>query len=159
MALIILPLDEESARALLGWAYNPPYDIYNHLPEEIDKDLRYVLDPVNGFFGIHAADGALVGFCSFGKDAQVPGGNYTEELLDLGLGLRPDRTGKGMGPAVIGAALEFAGRKFNPAGFRVTIASFNIRARRAWEKAGFTEAAEFARTNDGRDFVILVKSA
>ena len=159
MALIILPLDEESARALLGWAYNPPYDTYNHLPEEIEKDLRYVLDPANGFFRIRAADGVLIGFCSFGKDAQVPGGNYTEELLDLGLGLRPDRTGKGMGPAVIGAALEFAGRKSSPAGYRVTIASFNARARRAWEKVGFSATAEFVRPSDGRDFVILVKSA
>ncbi len=155
MTLLVLPLDPESARVLLGWRYDPPYDIYNHRPEEIEEDLRYVLDPGNGFFGIHAADGALVGFCSFGKDAQVPGGKYAEDLLDIGLGLRPDRTGRGTGPAVIGVVLKFAGRTFHPAGFRVTIASFNKRARRAWEKAGFVETQRFRRSGDGSEFVIL----
>jgi ribosomal-protein-alanine N-acetyltransferase len=155
----ILLLVKRDALEIAGWKYDPPYDIYSRRPEEIEKNLRYMLDPANGFFGIRAADGEVIGFCSFGKDAQVPGGEYDGDALDIGLGLRPDRTGKGLGPAVIGEVLEFAGRMYRPARFRVTIASFNSRARKAWTKAGFVEAAEFTRTIDGRKFVILVKEA
>ncbi|MGB7537941.1 MAG: GNAT family N-acetyltransferase [Anaerolineales bacterium] len=153
----IQPLIKQDALEIAGWKYDPPYDIYDHRPEEIEKDLRYMLDPANGFFGIRAADGEVIGFCSFGKDAQVPGGEYDGDALDIGLGLRPDRTGQGLGPAVIGEVREFAGRMYRPARFRVTIASFNIRARRAWEKAGFIEAAEFTRPIDGRKFIILMR--
>jgi [ribosomal protein S18]-alanine N-acetyltransferase len=157
--LVFDPLDESSALAIAGWEYDPPYDPYNFQPEEIRNEIRYLSDPANGAYGIRTGSGELIGFCSFGKDAQVPGGNYTADALDIGLGLRPDMTGRGNGPAVIGEVLEFVERKFHPEGFRVTIASFNSRARKAWEKAGFTEAAKFARTGDGRKFVILVKFA
>jgi RimJ/RimL family protein N-acetyltransferase len=155
MRFSILPLDEKSARAILNWKYAPPYDVYNHHPEEMEKDLHCMLDPANGFFGILGAEDGWIGFCSFGKDARVAGGDYAADALDIGLGLSPDRTGKGMGPAVIGGVMEFARRKFHPVGFRVTIASFNSRARRAWEKAGFVEIQRFQRSRDGMAFLIL----
>jgi ribosomal-protein-alanine N-acetyltransferase len=155
MPLSLRPLEEEAAQVILRWTYDPPYDIYNHRPEESEKDLRIMLDPENGYFEIRTADGDIIGFCSFGKDAQVPGGNYGADALDIGLGLRPDLTGRGRGPAVIGEVLEFTGKQDRPARFRVTIASFNIRARRAWTKAGFQMQEEFLRSGDGDKFTIL----
>jgi [ribosomal protein S18]-alanine N-acetyltransferase len=152
-------LDESSARAIARWTYNPPYDIYNFRPEALEENIQYLSDPANGIFGIRTGSGELIGFCSFGMDAQVPGGSYAAAALDVGLEIRPDLTGAGRGAGIIDEVLAFAEREYRPARFRVTIASFNIRARKAWEKAGFTEAAEFARTGDGRKFVILVKFA
>jgi RimJ/RimL family protein N-acetyltransferase len=41
---------------------------------------------------------------------------------------------------------------------RVTIAVFNRRAIRVWEKNGFYQTQTFKRERDGTDFVIMVKS-
>ena len=155
--LSIEPLSRKCALEILGWTYEPPYDLYNLRPEKAQETLRYLLDPANGFFSIRDADGGLAAFCSFGPDAQVTGGDYTQEALDVGLGMRPDLTGRGGGPRVIGEVLAFAAERFRPARFRVTIAAFNARARKAWARAGFVETAQFERGSDGPKFVIMVK--
>ncbi|MBN2086375.1 MAG: GNAT family N-acetyltransferase [Anaerolineales bacterium] len=159
LSLSFIPLDEAAAQVIFHWRYDPPYDSYNYRPEEKEKEMRYLTDPANRIYGIHGLRGELIGFCSYGKDAQVPGGNYDADALDIGLGLRPDLTGRGWGPAVIGEVLAFAGRQYRPVRFRVTIASFNSRARKAWGKTGFEEKEEFSREGDGRKFKILVKRA
>ncbi len=151
-------LRKSDALEIIRWKYDPPYDVYNLRAEEEENGVRYFLDPKNGFFGIHAENGELVGFCSFGPDARVPGGDYAMDALDIGLGIRPDLTGRGSGSEYIGAVLEFAERRFMPERFRVTIAAFNERALKTWKKAGFAEAEEFLRKNDGRKFFILIKS-
>lgn len=155
--LIFKPLSREPAKEILRWRYDPPYDIYNHRTEDAPATLRYLLDPANGFYSIQSADGELAAFCSFGADARVPGGDYCEPALDIGLGIRPDLTGRGRGPRIIGEVLAFAARRFAPPRFRVTIAAFNMRARKAWAKAGFVETAQFERRSDGREFVMSVK--
>jgi len=151
------PLGRQAALEILQWKYEPPYDLYDHRPEKAEDDLHCLLDPKNGFFSIHDPDGRVIGFCSFGPDARVSGGNYEGDALDIGLGIRPDLTGRGGGTRMIGEVLDFAAERFRPAQFRVTIAGFNARARKAWTKAGFAEIQEFDRKTDGRKFVILMK--
>jgi ribosomal-protein-alanine N-acetyltransferase len=150
-------MGRKSALDILRWTYESPYDIYNFNPDKAKDDLRYLLNPINGFFSIHAGAGELIGFCSFGADAQVAGGNYEQDALDIGLGIRPELTGQGRGARIIGDVLAFAAERFRPARYRVTIAAFNGRARKAWGKAGFSGSAEFLRPGDGMKFVILVK--
>lgn len=142
---------------IFRWSYDPPYDVYNLRPENAPDSLKYLLDPANRFHSMRALGGALVGFCSFGADARVPGGDYAADALDIGLGIRPDLTGQGRGAGIIGEALRFAEPRFAPVRFRVTIAAFNARARRAWARAGFAETAAFERTGDGGKFVVMVK--
>ena len=55
--------------------------------------------------------------CSFGIDAQVPGGDYSAQALDVGLGLRPDHTGQGLGVTFLGAILAFAQERYSPTNF------------------------------------------
>ena len=153
------PLRKMDVLEITLWKYGPPHDIYNHRPEEREQDIRYMLDPLNGFFSIRAGGGELIGFCSFGKDAQVSGGDYGGDALDTGLGIRPDITGRGMGIRIIGEVLGFAERQFRPAEYRVTIAAFNERALRAWKHAGFIEMQEFHRSGDGRKFIILTRKS
>jgi ribosomal-protein-alanine N-acetyltransferase len=157
LSLSFIPLDEAAAREIVCWKYDPPYDSYNYRLDEMEKEIRYLTDPANRVYGIRGSQGELIGFCSYGKDAQVPGGTYDAGSLDIGLGLRSDLTGRGWGVAVIREVLEFAGQKNPGARFRVTIASFNCRARKAWGEAGFAVVEEFSREGDGRKFKILVK--
>src|SRR5688572_27630240 len=156
MPFAFRPVDEASARAFLAWRYEPPYDLYNGNPEGIELELPFFMDPRNGYFCIFEEDDELVAFCCFGQDAQVPGGDYSAPALDLGLGVRPDLTGQGRGLAFVEAVLDFARQTFAPAGCRVTIAEFNRRAWRVWEKAGFYPVQTFQRQHDDLDFVVLI---
>ena len=75
MSLTFRPLDEHSARATLGWQYEPPYDMYHLASSDPDDALRYLLDPQHHFYGVYGQLGQLEAYCSFGPDGQVPGGD------------------------------------------------------------------------------------
>jgi len=160
-----VPMNEASARAITEWRYQPPYDIYNlQADEDVEEAVAYLLDPQNAFYTIHGRmverEGErLLAYCSFGRDAQVSGGDYSQAALDIGLGVRPDLTGQGYGLTFVTAVLDFARRQFSPTAFRVTIAAFNERAQRVWQKAGFRQTHTFRREYDGRPFVVLSREA
>ena len=88
---------------------------------------------------------------------QVPGGSYDSAALDTGGGLRPDLTGKGLGREAIRAGLAFGRERFAPAAFRVTIATFNVRAQRVVRSLGFGPVASFHATTGGRSYEILTR--
>lgn len=111
-------LDESDARAILSWQYEPPYDFYNNLGKDT-KLLQHFLDAQNNFYSIFESR-ELVAYCSFGQDGQVAGGDYREEALDIGMGLRPNLTGRGKGVEYVNTVLEFADTWFKPKVFRVT---------------------------------------
>lgn len=159
MSFSFRPVDEASARAFLTWRYDPPYELYNIEPAELDLEILFFLDPRNGYFSIFNEAGALVAFCCFGRDACVPGGDYSAPALDIGLGVRPDLTGQGHGLTYVEAVLEFARKTYALAFFRVTVAEFNKRALRVWKKAGFQPVQTFARQHDGLVFVVLAREA
>ncbi len=155
MKLDFRAMDEASAQAITRWRYEPPYDVYNVRPDAV----HVFLDPKNAYYRITDGQGQLIAFCCFGPDAQVPGGDYTAAALDIGLGVRPDLTGKGQGLRYVAAVLAFAGRTFAATRWRVTVAKFNRRALRVWEKAGFRPVQTFRRGGAGRAFVVLARDA
>jgi len=157
MSFIFRPLDEISAETILHWKYEPPYDIYNLASPEPEDALRYLLDPQNAFYGVYGRQGQLEAFCSFGPDGQVTGGEYGTPALDIGLGVRPDLTGQGHGSECVNAVINFAASTYAPKQLRVTIAAFNGRARRVWEKAGFQVIQKFRGGWENTDFVIMMK--
>jgi GNAT superfamily N-acetyltransferase len=150
-------MNELHARAIAGWRYDPPYDIYNVRPGDAKGTVQVYLDPEYAYHAILAAEGELVAYCCFGVDAQVPGGDYHAPALDVGLGVRPDLTGQGQGGLYVQAVLEYARCAYSPPAFRVTIAEFNKRALRVWAKAGFQRVQRFGRKQDGWPFLVLVR--
>ena len=149
------PMDEASARAISEWRYDAPYDIYNIAPDDVEKEMQLFLDPQNAYHTITDEHGDLVAYCCFGPDGQVPGGDYSAAALDIGLGVRPDLTGRGRGLTYVNAVLDFTRCTFPPTAFRVTVAEFNKRALRVWEKAGFRPVQTFQRSGDSMAFVIM----
>jgi [ribosomal protein S18]-alanine N-acetyltransferase len=114
---------------LATWRYPPPYDFY-------DGDADPIVNPERFF---EARDGAddLVGFFYF--EPKPPD-------LDYGLGMRPDLTGRGLGPDFFRAGLEFAREQYRPRHVFLHVAEFNERARRVYERAGFTVISSHVRT-------------
>ena len=158
MSFTFHPLDKTSAQTILNWQYEPPFDTYNLASPDPEDTLQYLLEPQNAFYSIYGQNGDLEAFCSFGPDGQVSGGDYSAPALDIGLGVRPDLTGRGLGSQYVNAVIDFAHRTYSPDRLRVTIAAFNSRAMRVWEKAGFQVVQKFQGGWTNMDFVVMTKS-
>jgi len=152
------PADEESARAFLQWQYEPPYDIYNCPPEQIEEYVQYNSDPQNNVYAMFDEHGELIGYCSYGADARVPGGDYSEDALDIGLMVKPELTGQGLGAEFASQVIQNGIKTHDPEKLRVTIAAFNHRAMRVWEKNGFRQTQKFKRKGDGMKFIVMTRS-
>ena len=143
------------ARMLLLWQYEPPYDFYNADPATDDAEIATsFLAPEYHYYAVLDGQQALIAYRCFGADARVPGGDYSADALDMGGGLRPDLTGRGIGPQLMRASMDFAQATFAPQAFRVTVAAWNTRAKRACLKVGYQPVSTFHNPR-GVPFVIL----
>lgn len=148
-------MNERSAREILSWNYEIPYDFYNN--EVTFEGLNEMLD--GSYYTVVDEKEGLAGFFCIGKSAQVPSGNlfeaYVDDNIDFGLGMRPDLTGQGLGHEFCTFILQFVQEMFKEVPLRLTVAKFNKRAIRVYEKLGFVKKKEF-RTNYA-DFFVMVK--
>lgn len=152
MTFRIRPMDETAARAIASWHYDGLYAFYDM--EQDPEDLEDLLDPENwpdAYFAVTDESDELVGFFCFERDG---------DSVAVGLGLRPDLTGQGLGEGFLEAGLTFAEEHYRPAAFTLSVATFNERAIRLYHKVGFKDAGtSMNRTNGGEyEFLRMVKS-
>jgi ribosomal-protein-alanine N-acetyltransferase len=148
----IVPLTAAHAAEIITWRYPVPYDCY----DMTGADPAFLTSSASGYCAL--VDGArLIGFRSFGTDGQVPGWDYDSSALDTGGGLRPALTGNGLGREAIQTGLDFGRRQFSPAAYRVTVATFNIRAHRVVGALGLRNIGSFRASADGRSYEILIR--
>jgi ribosomal-protein-alanine N-acetyltransferase len=159
---VFRPMNDEEARAVVSWRYEAPYDFYDMANDP--EGLEELLGPPDRRRGYYAvlSGGELVGFFCFGPGGQLPSFDYADDgFLDIGLGLRPDLTGRGLGLELVLAGLEFGRRHFAPAGFRLAVATFNERAIQVYESAGFRRVTVFTHHTNGGDhpFLLMTREA
>jgi [ribosomal protein S18]-alanine N-acetyltransferase len=144
-------LSQEEAEAISEWRYPEPYSFYNWTAD-VD-DLRELLDPSlrgEAYWAVKDEAGELVGHFSFKpKD---------EQTVEIGLGLRPDLTGRGLGGSFLAAGLAFARTRFAPARFVLSVATFNDRAIKVYERAGFTRERIYMHSTNGAEWEFLEMS-
>ena len=141
------PMSEQQARAVADWHYDPPYDFYDAVADP--EDLAELLDPAQRagrYFAALGDSGDLVGFFMF---------KHERDTVVIGLGLRPDLTGCGLGLPFLLAGLDFARARYAPARFRLMVATFNRRAIRVYEQAGFCQGETFAHWTNGGEHAFL----
>lgn len=131
-------MNQADAEVVAGWHYEPPYDFYDF--EADPEDLEEVLDPVRRAGDYHSVerDGELVGFFSFKQH---------DDAVEIGLGLRPDLTGRGIGLEFVEAGLAFARKTFGPATLWLDVATWNERAKKIYERAGFEPGHVWTHTS------------
>ena len=123
------PMRADAFAEMATWRYNPPYDFY-------DGDADPVLNPER-FFAVYDESGAQTGHYYFQQKGDV---------VEYGLGLRPELTGRGLGPVFFDAGLDFARARYVPVSFTLAVARFNRRAIIVYERAGFAETGRHVRT-------------
>ena len=112
-------------------------------------DLAELLDPKrrkDAYFSAFDDEGVLAGYFQFEVEGRT---------VDVGLGLRPDLTGAGMGLDYLLAGLEFARERFSPTRFTLAVATFNERAIRVYERAGFRRGNVYMHHTNGGEFRFL----
>lgn len=156
MQLMVREMNEEFAKQIQNWTYEPPYDFYNN--EESPESLKELLE--NPYYAVVDDNNHLVGFFCIGKSAQVPFGTtvgaYSEDIEDIGIGMNPALTGQGFGAAFFSFVLSYLQETFHTDTIRLTVAAFNKRAILLYTKLGFAEKVKFSR--ETIEFITMIKN-
>jgi len=143
------------AKAISVWKYENEYAFYNN----DEGDIEEFMDGT--YYACTLENGELIGYFCFGKGAQIPTVEenvYDDASVDIGLGLRPDLCGKGMGLVFFSAGLEYAKAVLDITHFRLSVAAFNERAIKLYKNAGFAVECEVTNSYYKNRFLIMKKS-
>jgi RimJ/RimL family protein N-acetyltransferase len=141
------------AHEVRSWHYEPPYDFYDLASDPDDEAL--IRDPARAEHhrAVLGESGRLEAVWYF---------DWHEDVVEVGIGLRPDLTGRGLGEALMRAQLEYAAQSWQPKTFRLFVAAWNERAIRLYERLGFQEVARETRHFElvgDHEFVQMERSA
>lgn len=169
------PVTEADVRAILAWRYDPPYTTYN--PDNEPGGFDYaaeMLDRRSPYFAVRIVSGEdwerepPAGFIAFGSACEVgsepeapdePHLYRADGSITIGLGLRPDLTGRGLGLPFVEAGLALARERYHPTRFRLFVYAWNQRAITVYERAGFAVIGRAgAPASDGQPaFVEMIR--
>ncbi|USB33357.1 GNAT family N-acetyltransferase [Paenibacillus sp. YPG26] len=141
-----IPMEESHAQVICSWVYPPPYDIYKFPPWERMKSLEIEFgDPQlrrEQYLSVLTPAGELAGF------AQI---FPMEGVSRLGIGMRPDWCGQGLGKSLVQTIVQEALRRYPGHEVDLEVLIWNERAIRTYEKAGFRITDQYElRTPEGK---------
>lgn len=155
MQLFIRDMNEMTANEILDWKYEAPFDFYNN--ERNNESLHEILE--NDYYAVVNDKEEIVGFYCIGVSAQVPIGAkfdaYIEDMVDIGIGMKPELTGLGFGSTFFSFVLNHIRTIYTNKFIRLTVATFNKRAIHLYEQLGFEKKMQF-RT-DSTEFITMGK--
>ena len=125
------------------WHYSGQYRFYDM--ENDSEDLEEIITPKlrgNKYYQVLNDKDELVGYFCLER--------LSEEKVEVGLGLRPDLTGHGLGLNFVKGIEEFIQNNFNYRIIVLSVASFNKRAIKVYQGAGFKiMGSKMQKSNDG----------
>lgn len=129
----IQPMTLTDAKEILTWQYDSPYDFYNivntheNSAEILNDTLR-----TNHFYSVYQQ--GLLGLIEL---------HHNNNTCTLGLGLKPEYTGKGYGETFVREAIAFIQTTYpDTTIIELAVATFNERAIKVYERCGF-EALDY----------------
>ncbi|MGH4119509.1 GNAT family N-acetyltransferase [Clostridium sp.] len=145
-----VPMNKNYANEIAyNWKYNGIYSFYDMTADE--DDLMEFLNETSWtdhYFAALDDKNELVGFYSF---------FFEYEIMSIGLGLKPALTGRRIGPEFVNAGINFGVEKFKYKKncIMLSVASFNNRAIRAYERLGFHYADKYMHKTNGGEFEFI----
>lgn len=129
-ALRVRPTTESDAEEIAAWSYDGPWAVYDVTAADLRSELTDYQTVVS------AERGDVVGFYCTGPAARVAGLAAEDGTIDLGVGLRPDLVGRGMGQQFALAILDDIRRHHRAGRVRVVVQSWNARSVRLAQSMG-----------------------
>ncbi|QPC48302.1 GNAT family N-acetyltransferase [Mangrovibacillus cuniculi] len=138
---------EQAEEIAYTWHYDGVYSFYNMEADE--EDLAEFLDPAVRKGSVYAVSIAqdLVGFLSMNR--------VREDTIDIGLGLKPELTGRGAGAEFMTAGLNFIQKEFGVDKVTLAVATFNQRAIKLYRNVGFEDVEVFMQETNGSTYEFL----
>ncbi len=122
------PTTEEEKILITEWKYEGEYSVYNAEPYEEQKKKGFgFANPQNHFYSFYD-EKKLIGFI-----------NLYEEKTEVffGIGVKPEECGKGYGSQMTEIACKISRELFPGKPLYLEVRTWNQRAVRCYEKAGF----------------------
>lgn len=154
-------ISEYEAFQIARWVYEEPYSIYSFEPTP--ATMRELLD--GSYHAVTNKYGDLTGYYCLGKNARIGDDDFThplyddERFVDIGFGMQPDLTGQGRGATFLKICLAKASTIIGEKDFRLSVADFNKRAIRVYEKVGFKQIGVISAKDYNRrfDFIVMTR--
>ena len=127
---------ESDAADIATWRYEGEDAFYNNDKTEAKSEWARNIHKEENTFVIYDERNELIGNCCFDYDDD-------EDVFLLGVQMRPELTGKGMGTEIVKSILVFGRSKYKFDKIAMLVAKFNKRAIRLYEKLGFEKIDEF----------------
>ena len=147
--MTIAPMRQPEAVEIADrWKYPGEYAFYDMTADP--EDYEEIVTPEkrgNRYFSVFDGDDLTGFFCVEQDGADV----------EIGLGLRPGLTGQGRGKAFLEEILRFVRENYSFEKIKLDVVSFNQRAIKVYERAGFlkTGTAKVSTNGGVYDFVLM----
>ncbi|KFN01765.1 N-acetyltransferase [Bacillus clarus] len=138
---------EQAEEIAYSWHYEGDYSFYDMEADE--EDLAGFLNPKERGENIFAVwcTHNMVGFFNFNKT--------DIHTVDIGLGMKPNMAGNGLGLDFVQAGIMFCKEKYKPRHITLAVATFNERAIKVYKKVGFEAVGTFVQETNGSRFEFL----
>lgn len=156
MIYTIKKMTYEYALEISQWKYENEYSIYSFeqnketIDELLNGDYTACTDP----------NDKLIGYFCQRESARIPTKdcyNYSNDRLDIGLGMHPALCGKGMGYDFFLCGIKYLTEGTSDIPLRLTAAYFNKRAISLYKKIGFIIERTVTHKISWEPFYIMIK--
>ncbi|WP_202710289.1 GNAT family N-acetyltransferase [Sporosalibacterium faouarense] len=134
-------LTEEAAKETCTWKYESPYEVYSSWSweEMIEKGepMTNPLERDKNFLGLYDQNHQILGFAGF----SYPKENTTR----IGLGLKPDICGKGIGEYFVNLIINESKKRCSSGNIDLEVLTWNKRAYKVYRKCGFKTVETYIR--------------
>jgi ribosomal-protein-alanine N-acetyltransferase len=133
MKLFVEKLTEEFAKQVCAWKYEGEYSVYDFASWEFAVRQRWsITDPrarESQYRAVTGGQEELIGFFRMSEDE--------EGKIEIGLGLRPDRCGQGIGKHFVRLITRYALNRHPGRPVYMEVRTFNKRAVKCYEACGY----------------------
>jgi [ribosomal protein S18]-alanine N-acetyltransferase len=147
MNYIIQPMSAIEANIIAEWRYEGVYSFYDIKADK--TDYEELMTPTmwgTKYFAVYTNKKELIGYFCFEKKG---------ELTEMGLGLSPQRTGQRYGLSFVEAGVKFQIHRCKKSKIILSVAAFNKRAIKVYERAGFQIVSNYLLNCNGKDYEFL----
>jgi [ribosomal protein S18]-alanine N-acetyltransferase len=141
MSYIIKQMSQQDVASVISWKYTGIYSFYN-MDEDPEDLYEFREEAANNphYWSVYHLD-QLIGFFSY----VLKSGNQVE----IGLGMSPVLVGNGHGYEYLKAGIEKAIELYRPLSLVMSVADFNERAIKVYQRAGFQKIDSFQQHTNG----------
>lgn len=134
-------MNHDEVEKVISWKYEGDYSFYDMEADMEDlREFREVAAENQNYWSVYVEE-LLVGFFTFNEQSLGQ--------VEIGLGMNPKRVGQGNGLTFLKAGIQKAIDLYHPRSLSMSVAEFNKRAMKVYQKAGFTKESTFIQHTNG----------